>query len=72
MWNIIFTVLFSMVAAGLFENAPIGWKITLIVLVFIAQVMLVRNDWSLEKLQDQTKNLEKKIEQLEKMRGDNK
>lgn len=72
MWNIIFTVLFSMVAAGLFDNAPIGWKITLAILVFVAQVMLMCNDWSQEKLQDRTKSLEKKLEQLEKTAGNNK
>ena len=72
MWNIIFTVLFSMVAAGYFENAPIGWKITLTTLVFVAQVMLTRNDWLQEKLQDQVKSLESKVKQLEKMVGEDK
>lgn len=72
MWNIIFTALFSMVAAGLFNNAPIGWKIMFFILVFIAQVMLIRNDWSQEKLQDQIKTLENKIEKLEKLVGEDK
>ena len=69
MWNIIFTALFSMVAAGLFDNAPIGWKIILFIGVFISQVMLVRQDYQQEKLQDQVKSLESKVKELE---GDNK
>ena len=69
MWNIIFTALFSMVAAGLFDNAPIGWKIILFIGVFISQVMLVRQEYQQEKLQDQVKSLESKVKELE---GDNK
>lgn len=70
MWNIIFTVLFSMTAAGLFDNAPIGWEITLVILMFAAQVILILKEDQQKELQNQVKSLESKVKQLEKLVGE--
>lgn len=70
MWNIIFTVLFSMAAAGLFDNAPIGWEIIISILMSTAAIILMYEDRKQEKLQDQVKSLENKMEQLEKLVGE--
>ena len=64
MWNIIFTALFSMTAAGQFDNAPIGWKITLAFLALVTQAIIMYQDYQQEKLQDRVKSLENKIEKL--------
>ena len=53
-----------MVAAGHFENAPLGWKIVIVILFSIAQAGLLYNEHLQEKLQDRVKTLEKKLEEL--------
>ena len=60
----IFTSILCTVTAGFFENAPIGWKIVLIILTTITTIMLLYKENQEEKLQDRVKTLENKVEEL--------
>lgn len=64
MWNIIFAIIFSLVVSGTFENVSKGWEIAIFIILFIAEIMILRNEYRQEKQQDRIKALEKKIEEL--------
>lgn len=64
MWYIFFTSILCMITAGFFENAPIGWKVVIVILTAITEIMLLYNDTQQEKLQDRVKTLENKLEKL--------
>ena len=65
MCNIIFTVLCSMTTVGLFNNAPIVWRIILIIFSVALQIILILKEQQQEELQHRVKTLENKVKELE-------
>ena len=64
MWNILFTLILCLTAAGNFENTSIGFKVAIVILTIIIQAMLLYQEWQQERLQERVKNLEKRLKEL--------
>ena len=63
MWNIIFVVIASLAASGIFENVSIGWEIAIFIISIIAEIMILRNEYRQEKQQDRIEALEKRLKE---------
>lgn len=64
MWNILFTFMLCMAAAGAFDNAPNVWKVAIAILMAIIEGMLLYKEYQQEKLQDRVKILENRVKEM--------